>query len=144
MKDRCSRDYLVLVDLQASVLVFVKLSFFFCQLGVPAAAEILGLPKETNNTKITLRWSEPENNGKPIKNYTVYQRTVKEDGTHRAWNRISVITDLSDLQVTVRLEKGKIYEFVVTATNEFGESLKEEKKRKNITVEGGKLRGIMK
>ena len=37
-----------------------------------------------------------------------------------------------------------MYEFVVTATNEFGESLKEEKKRKKITVVGGKLRGIMK
>ena len=68
---------------------------------------------------------------------------MKEDGTPRAWNRISVITDLSDLQVTVQLEKGKIYEFVITATNEFGESLKEEKKIKKITVVGGKLRGIM-
>ena len=98
------------------------------------------MPEETNNTQITLKWSEPADNGKPIKRFTVYQRTVKEDGTPREWNLTSVITEISNRQVNVTLEKGKVYEFVVTATNEFGESLKEEEKIKKITVGGGKLR----
>ena len=96
--------------------------------GVPAAAEITDLPAETKNVNITLKWKEAENNGAPITRYTVYRRTVREDGTSRKWINITEITDTSDRKVVVNLEKGKEYEFVVSARNSFGEGGKEEKK----------------
>ena len=105
--------------------------------GVPAAAEITDLPNETKDVKITLKWREAENNGAPITQYTVYQRTVREDGTSFSWIKIKEITDTSDRKVVVNLEKGKEYELVVTATNMFGEGRKEEGKIRKITVLGG-------
>ena len=58
----------------------------------------------------------------------MYRRTVREDGTSLNWIKITEITDTSDRKVVVNLEKGKEYEFVVSATNSFGEAGKEEKK----------------
>ena len=107
-------------------------------LGVPAVPKIIGLPAKTKDVEITIIWHEPQNNGASITQYTVYQRIVSDDGTPRKWNPINVIKDLSDRQVAVKLEKGKNYEFVVTATNRFGESLKEGEKLKKILVLGGK------
>ena len=37
-----------------------------------------------------------------------------------------VINDISKRQYVVEIEKGKVYEFVVTATNKYGESSLEE------------------
>ena len=96
------------------------------------------MPAETKDTEITIKWNEPQNNGAPITQYTVYQRTVTDDGTPREWNKIKVIDDVSVREVAVKLEKGKRYEFVVTARNSFGESLKEEGKIMKITVLGGR------
>ena len=98
------------------------------------------MPAETNDVRITIKWNEPQNNGAPITQYTVYTRTLSDDGTPREWNRINIITDLLVRQVAVILEKGKNYEFVVTAANRFGESLKEGEKIKKIVVLGGKWR----
>ena len=95
--------------------------------GVPAAATIDDLPNEVTDDTISLTWSEPESNGKEITQYTVYQRIVA-DGKPREWKELKIITDVSDRELTVNLESGKVYEFVVTATNEFGESLKEDGK----------------
>ena len=107
--------------------------------GVPAAAEITDLPAETKDVKITLKWKEAENNGAPITQYTVYQRTVREDGTSLNWIKIKIITDTSDRKVVVsNFEKGKEYELVVTATNSFGEGGKEERKIRKIKVSGGR------
>ena len=106
--------------------------------GVPAAAEITDLPAETKDVEITLKWKEAENNGAPITQYTVYRRTVREDGTSLKWIKIKEITDTSDRNVVVNLEKGKEYEFVVTATNSFGEAGKEERKISKIRVLGGR------
>ena len=103
--------------------------------GVPAAAEITDLPAETKDVVITLKWKEAENNGAPIIQYTVYRRTVREDGTSLNWINI---TDTSDRKVVVNLEKGKEYEFVVSATNSFGEGGKEEGKIRKIKVLGGR------
>ena len=96
--------------------------------GVPVAAEITDLPAKTKDVKITFKWKEAENNGAPIIQYTVYRRTVREDGISLNWIKIKEITDTSDCKVVVNLEKGKEYEFVVSATNSFGEGGKEEKK----------------
>ena len=107
--------------------------------GVPAAAEITDLPAETKDVKITLKWKEAENNGAPITQYTVYRRTVREDGTSLKWIKIKEITDTSDRTVVVsNFEKGKEYELVVTATNSFGEGGKEERKIRKIKVLGGR------
>ena len=95
--------------------------------GVPAAATIEDLPSEVTADTITLKWSEPQNHGKEITQYTVYQRIVTDDKPEQ-WKKLKTINDISDREFTVELEKGKVYEFVVTATNEFGESLKEDGK----------------
>ena len=107
--------------------------------GVPAAAEITDLPAETKDVKITLKWKEAENNGAPITQYTVYRRTVREDGTSLNWIKVKEITDTSDRTVVVsNFEKGKEYELVVTATNSFGEGGKEERKIRKMKVSGGR------
>ena len=89
-------------------------------------------------TQVTIKWNVPLNNGAPITQYTVYQRALNKDGTTREWNKIKVITNLSDREVVVpELEKGRVYEFVVTASNEHGESSRTEKNIKKLIVLGG-------
>ena len=68
----------------------------------------------------------------------MYQRTVREDGTSLNWIKIREITNTSDRKFVVNLEKGKYYEFVVSATNSFGEGAKEERKIRKIKVLGGR------
>ena len=99
--------------------------------------EITDLPAKTKDVKIALKWKEPENNGDPITQYTVY-RAVCEDGTSLNWIKIKEITDTSDRKAVVNLEKGKEYEFLVSATNSFGEGGKEEGKIRKIKVLGGR------
>ena len=45
--------------------------------------EIDELPRETTDDTITLKWKEPENNGKVIIMYTVYQRVVTDGKVDR-------------------------------------------------------------
>ena len=125
--------------LEIFLLTFVccLFSFIIFYLGVPAAAEITDLPVETDKGNITLKWKEAQNNGAPITEYTVYRRTIREDGTAQEWIKLNV-KDTSDREVVVTFQKGKVYEFVVTATNSFGEGKKEERKIKKITVLGGR------
>ena len=117
--------------------VFVYFVLLLFNPGVPAAAEITDLPKETRDVEITVKWKEAENNGALITRYTVYRRTVREDSTSFGWIKIKEITDTSDRKAFVHLENGKEYELVVTATNMFGEGRKEEGKIRKITVLGG-------
>ena len=84
------------------------------------------LPGETTDNKITLKWKEPESNGKVIIMYTVYQRVVT-DRKLGQWTEISEIRDVSVREIKIALERGKVYQFAITATNELGESLKQEK-----------------
>ena len=88
--------------------------------------EIEKLPGETTNDTITLKWKEPESNGKVITMYTVYQRVVT-DGKVGQWTVIRRIRDVSVRELKIPLERGKVYQFAITATNELGESLKQEK-----------------
>ena len=104
-------------------------------LGVPAAATIDDLPNEVTDDTITLKWSEPQNNGRVITQYTVYQRIVT-DGKPGHWIMLKTITSISVRKLTVDLKKGKVYEFVVTAKNELGESLKEPGKFARVMTSG--------
>ena len=47
------------------------------------------------------------------------------DGKPGEWIELKTITDVSVRELSVELESGKVYQFVVTATNEIGESFKE-------------------
>ena len=95
-------------------------------LGAPDVVEIDELPDETTDDTITLKWKEPESNGKVITMYTVYQRVVT-DGKVGQWTVIRRIRDVSVRELKIPLERGKVYQFAVTATNELGESPKQEK-----------------
>ena len=84
------------------------------------------LPGETTDDTITLKWKKPESNGKVITMYTVYQRVVT-DGKVGQWTIIKNISKVSVSELKIALERGKMYQFAITATNELGESLKQEK-----------------
>ena len=115
-----------------------NLVLYLINQGVPAAAELIGVPKEVKGDELTLSWTEPPNNGADITQYTVYQRNVSEDGTTGDWTQLKIITDVSARKYVVKVEEGKEYEFVVTATNSFGEGLKEEGKIQRVKVVEGK------
>ena len=99
--------------------------------------EIDELPGETTNDTITLKWKEPESNGKVITMYTVYQRVVT-DGKVGQWTVIRRISDVSVRELKIALERGKVYQFAITATNELGESLKQEESNiEQVKADGG-------
>ncbi|XP_068732282.1 uncharacterized protein [Montipora capricornis] len=101
--------------------------------GAPATVEIIDFLPETKNVSAIIKWNEPESNGAPITQYTVYQCIVNNNNTVGEWNKI-VIKDLSRRQVIVELKRNEVYEFAVTATNKYGDSLYEGKK---LVVLGG-------
>ncbi|XP_066024581.1 neural cell adhesion molecule 1 isoform X2 [Pocillopora verrucosa] len=94
--------------------------------GAPDVVEMDELPGETTDDTIILKWKEPESNGKIIIMYTVYQRVVT-DGKVGEWTIIQNISDVSVRGLKITLERGKVYQFAITATNELGESLKQGK-----------------
>ena len=105
-------------------------------LGAPDVVEIDELPSEITDNKITLKWKEPKSNGKVITMYTVYLR-VMADGKVGQWTEIRKIRDVSVRELKIALERGKVYQFAVTATNELGESLKqEEANMQQVKAEG--------
>ena len=98
--------------------------------------EVDELPGETTDDTITLKWKEPESNGKVITMYTVYQRVVT-DGKVGQWTIIKNISKVSERELKIALERGKVYQFAITATNELGESLKQEKENiQQVMAEG--------
>ncbi|XP_078377517.1 vascular endothelial growth factor receptor 1-like isoform X2 [Oculina patagonica] len=105
------------------------------QIRVPATATIDDLPSEVTDNAITLKWNEPQDNGKVITQYTVYQRVVT-DGKPGEWIKLKTTTDVSVRELKVELKQGNVYEFVVTATNELGESLKDDGKIKRVKASG--------
>ena len=111
--------------------------------GVPAAATIDDLPNEVTDDTVTLKWSEPQNNGEIITQYPVYQRIVA-DGKPGEWIKLTTVTNIAARKFKIELELGKVYEFVVTAINELGESLKEDEKimRFGIKAFAGMLCGM--
>ena len=55
--------------------------------GAPATVEIVGLPSETKNVSVIIKWKEPESNGPPITQYKVYQRIINKNNTVGEWNK---------------------------------------------------------
>ena len=58
--------------------------------------------------------------------YTVYL-SVLTDGKAGWWTEIRKIRAVSVRELKVALERGMAYQFAITASNELGESLKQEK-----------------
>ena len=96
--------------------------------------KLVDIPDETDINCITLKWKVPHNNGAPITKYTIYKRTVNEGSTEMAWDEIPVSRLVRSYNM--KLEKGKAYEFQVTATNMCGEGLKGKQDVKKIMVLG--------
>ena len=99
------------------------------------------MPAEVQNDEVALKWTKPINNGADITQYTVHIRNVSSNGTVGDWRKLEVIQDVSVREYVITLQKGQQYEFVVTATNKYGESLKEQENIKRIRVLGGNVMG---
>ena len=69
----------------------------------------------------------------------MYQR-VLTDRKVGQWTEIKKIRDVSVRELKIALERGKVYQFAITATNELGESLKQEKENiQQVKAEGSNL-----
>ena len=99
--------------------------------GVPSA---VAFKYELNVDEITLKWEEPNNNGAEITIYTVYYGTINDE----QWKETEKITDVSVRKYIVKVEMGKKYKVLVTASNKYGESSKEGK-IKRVDVPEGRL-----
>ncbi|KAL9964788.1 hypothetical protein ACROYT_G028473 [Oculina patagonica] len=104
--------------------------------GIPDTPEIINMPAEVQSDDVALKWTNPVSNGADITQYTVYIRNVSSNGTVGDWRTLQVIYDVSVREYVITLKKGQRYEFVVTATNKYGESFKEKKNIKRILVLG--------
>ncbi|XP_078379848.1 uncharacterized protein LOC144662794 isoform X1 [Oculina patagonica] len=105
--------------------------------GIPDTPEIIDMPAEVQSDEVALKWTKPVSNGADITQYTVYIRNVSSNGTVGDWRKLEVIHDVSVHEYVVTLKKGQRYEFAVTATNKYGESLKQQKSIKRVRVLGG-------
>ena len=91
---------------------------FICT-GVPS---VVTTTCSEGDGKVTLTWKQPDKNGAAITLYKVYQKK----GSEKNWMEIATIEKNSTHEYVVRnLEKDEVYVFLVTATNEYGESVKE-------------------
>ena len=102
---------------------------FLCARGVPSA---VAFTYELNADEITLKWEEPNNNGAEITMYTVYYGTLND----KQWKGTEKITDVSVRKYVMKVEMGKKYKVLVTASNKFGESSKEGKIKRVDLPEG--------
>ena len=87
---------------------------------------------ELKADEITLKWEEPNNNGAEITVYTVYYGTQSNE----QWKETEKITDVSVRKYVVKVEMGKKYKLLVTASNKYGESSKEGKIQRVDVPEG--------
>ena len=68
----------------------------------------------------------------------MYQRVVT-DGKVGQWREIKKIRDVSVRELKIALERGNVYQ--LTATNEFGESLKQDKENiQQVKAEGSNFK----
>ena len=88
---------------------------------------------ELKADEITLKWKEPNNNGAEITMYTVYYGTQSDE----QWKETEKITDVSVRKYVVKVEMGKKYKVLVTASNKYGESSNEGMIQRVDVPEGG-------
>ena len=106
---------------------------------VPMPVGLIDLRSEIREDNLTLKWNAPCDNGARIKHYMVYRRVVSEDGGETAWSPLIRVPANQQLEYEdTRLETGKTYEFVVTATNICGEAPKVQESIKRVKVSIGK------
>ena len=101
-----------------------------CAKGVPSA---VAFTYELKADEITLKWEEPDKNGAEITMYTVYYGTINDEQWEETENR----TDVSVRKYVVKVEMGRKYKVLVTASNKYGESSKEGKIERVDVPEGG-------
>ena len=87
------------------------------------------LPGETTDDTITLKWREPESNGKVITMYTVYQRVVT-DGKEGQWTEMRKIRDVSVRELKIELERGR---YISLPLLQLMSLVKAQNKRKQIS-----------
>ena len=76
---------------------------------------------EMQDGNISITWKQPDSNGALITKFKVYQRR----GDKKEWTEIKTIeNNFTQEYAVINLKMGEWYEFVITATNEHGESLK--------------------
>jgi len=98
---------------------------------VPDPVELDELPEEvTDEDFITLKWTEPKNNGAPITHYTLYYKNLTRDD--KPLQGTMKIGTSQLLEQRVDVAGAKAFEFVVTASNGRGESRKNNTKRVNV------------
>ena len=94
------------------------------------------MPAEIHSDEVVIKWTTPSSNGADITQYTLHIRNVTSSDTVEGWRELEVICDVSIHANVVTLKKGQQYDLIVTATNKYGESLKEQH---NIRVLGGTI-----
>ena len=97
------------------------------------------MPAEIHSDEVVIKWTTPSSNEADITQYTVYIRNVTNSESVGDWRKIEVIYDVSIHAYVVTLREGQQYDLVVTATNKYGESLKEKENIKRIRVLGGTI-----
>lgn len=91
---------------------------------VPDPVVLEDLPEEVKQVDaITVKWTEPKSNGASISCYKMYYRIVTTADKMNEWVKTKPRT--LHLEQSVEVARGKAYEFVVTASNSLGESLKQ-------------------
>ena len=103
---------------------------FLCAKGVPSS---VAFTYELSADEMTLKWEEPNNHGAEITMYTVYYGILNDE----QWKETKKITGVSVRKYVVKVEMGKKYKVLVTASNKYGESSKEGKIQRVDVPEGG-------
>lgn len=111
--------------------------FFFTFSAVPKPVQLLEVPDTIDKCDFLLKWKETGDNGSIITKYTVYQRIVNGDGAVQSWK--DIYSFLTYEHHVDNLERGKLYEFKVKATNKIGEGEEDEMYFKKVKVEAGKF-----
>ncbi len=111
-------------------------AFLFIYTAAPKPVKLLDVHSRIDKCDLILKWEETQNNGAAITKYTVYQRTVTGNGTVPSeWKNIH--SSLVYTYHVFNLERGKCYEFKVTATNKNGQGMEENIVR--VKVKEGKF-----
>jgi hypothetical protein len=80
-----------------------------------------------------LYWSKPDENGGTITKYTIYKKTILQDG----WSVVKEVPSSSKSNYKTNvdgLKPGYTYSFIITATNEHGTSAIDDSRAKTVKI----------